>query len=336
MWKRRTCGQQITTIFDKKSRGGARLKFCTHSNYSAIITNNRKENTMNSISLAEIISQFRAFALENDVELPPSIHADGGNHRFKIAGKLNGYYRLHSNGVPCGFIQNWALHSEPLKWVCGSEFKEYSPEERRQYALEREQAERQRLAQQTVMHQNAANTAAALWAKATPAPPDHPYLQRKQILPHGAKVLNSSLVIPLYDEFLKLASLEFIADDGSKRFLKSGRKSGCFWWIGHQKTDPVMLAEGYATAASLHENTGLQTYIAFDAGNLAKVAQVIRRKRPAVQIVVAGDNDHSGKGQQAANDAAFAVDGLVSLPPELGTDWNDFYCAASNREASNG
>ena len=43
----------------------------------------------------------------------------------------------------------------------------------------------------------------------------------------------------------------------------------------------ALIAEGYATAASLHEATGLPVIVAFDAGNLLPVAQAIHKRYPA-------------------------------------------------------
>ncbi|MEQ1638656.1 MAG: toprim domain-containing protein [Methylococcales bacterium] len=275
------------------------------------------------MNIQEIIQQFKEAALDSGITLPDNIKADGQKHRFNIDGKPNGFYKLHPDGKPAGCFQNWKLHDKPINWKFDGEFKPFTVEERRQYALKRAAEEKKRQAEQAAIHQKAASIAVRVWQKATPAPVDYPYLVKKGVSPNGARILNDNLILPLYSEHLSLMSLEFIAPDGVKRFLKGGKKAGCFWWIG-QKTERVLLCEGYATACTLYESTRLQTYIAFDAGNLVKVAQVIRAKRPQVQIVICGDNDESGKGQEAAEQAAIAVDGLVSLPPELGTDFNDF------------
>ena len=56
---------------------------------------------------------------------------------------------------------------------------------------------------------------------------------------------------------------------------RPGQRKGAFL-IGNP--DRVLLAEGYATAASLHEATGLPVAVAFDAGNLMPVAQTAKYK----------------------------------------------------------
>lgn len=85
----------------------------------------------------------------------------------------------------------------------------------------------------------------------------------------------------------------------------------------------MLIAEGFATAASLHQHTGHQTFIAYDAGNLAKVAKIVRAKNPDAEIIIMGDNDESGTGQEAAKAAALACGGKYLIPPTIGYDWND-------------
>jgi phage/plasmid primase-like uncharacterized protein len=66
------------------------------------------------------------------------------------------------------------------------------------------------------------------------------------------------MAIPAYDTDGKLWSIQYIAEDGEKRFARESRKEGCFHVVG--STDPVgdlkraaaiVVAEGYANAATL-------------------------------------------------------------------------------------
>ena len=75
-------------------------------------------------------------------------------------------------------------------------------------------------------------------------------------------------------------SLQTIDADGGKLFMPGGRKRGCMFAIG-EPGDRIVIAEGFATGASIHEATGLCVAVAFDAGNLEPVAKAIRAKRPA-------------------------------------------------------
>jgi len=204
--------------------------------------------------------------------------------------------------------------------------KRESPYTEAERAAFREQCERDRQAL-IQAQQQAATKARKLWKRAIYADAGNGYLFRKQRQPHRTKTgdsggLQGVLIVPIYDGSLKLVNLQFIQADGTKRFLTGGQKSGCFWWLG-KKTTTVLIAEGFATAASLYEATGNQTFIAFDAGNLANVAKTVRAKNPDAEIIIMGDNDESGTGQKAAHFAALACGGKYLIPPVIGYDWND-------------
>ena len=49
----------------------------------------------------------------------------------------------------------------------------------------------------------------------------------------------------------------------------------------------MLIAEGYATAATLHELTGMPAIVAFNAGNLMPVAQTWRQLDPDRPIYIA-------------------------------------------------
>ena len=81
-------------------------------------------------------------------------------------------------------------------------------------------------------------------------------------------------------------------------------------------TDVVLIAEGYATAATLAEHTGLPVVVAFDAGNLKPVAEAIRKAHKHARILICADDDYlteketgTNPGCKAAKEAANAVDG---------------------------
>jgi putative DNA primase/helicase len=110
--------------------------------------------------------------------------------------------------------------------------------------------------------------------------------------------------------------LQFIDGEGNKRFLSGGRKRGCYFGIG-QPQGKICIAEGYATAASIHEATGYAVAVAFDAGNLRLVAEAIRQKFPGIEIILCADNDINTPGNPGlthAREAAAAVGGFVTFP----------------------
>ncbi|MCD8494042.1 MAG: toprim domain-containing protein [Alphaproteobacteria bacterium] len=107
-------------------------------------------------------------------------------------------------------------------------------------------------------------------------------------------------------------------------FLSGGRKKGCYFAIG-TPSNSLCIAEGYATAASIYESTGLPCAVAFDAGNLEAVALALRTKFPEIEITLCADNDANTPGNPGltkAREAAAACGALLAVPPVPG-DFND-------------
>ena len=84
--------------------------------------------------------------------------------------------------------------------------------------------------------------------------------------------------MPGYDSQGKLWTVQYIKADGAKRFAKGSRKHGCFHVVGAPNSAAalqkiavspvVVIAEGYATAATIAEQPNACMLAAFDSGNL--------------------------------------------------------------------
>ena len=184
----------------------------------------------------------------------------------------------------------------------------------------------------------AAIRAVRILAAAGPAPVDHPYVVRKQVAPLGLRCdARGHLIVPLQDSDGRVHSLETIARDGAKRFLAGGAKRGHFCVIGMDPgpmpapSGPILICEGWATGASLHIATGHTVIAAMDAGNLMPVAEALRARFPAADLVLVADNDEKpdrdgNPGVEAARKAALAIDGRLAVPESPG-DANDLFCA---------
>jgi phage/plasmid primase-like uncharacterized protein len=195
--------------------------------------------------------------------------------------------------------------------------------------IRKAKAERQRkeAEEQRRKHQQAAQQARKIINSAPFADASSAYCKLKQVQSHGAKKgHNDALIIPIYNANNELVNLQFIQADGTKRFLSGGQKKACFFVIG-EPTDTILIAEGFATGASLFEYFGQQTYVAFDAGNLEPVARIVRANNPGGEIIICGDNDLSGTGQTKARAAALAIGGKYLIPQTPGHDWNDAFTA---------
>lgn len=142
----------------------------------------------------------------------------------------------------------------------------------------------------------------------------------------GVTYRAGDVVVPLYDDTDALVNLQLINADGLKRTLKGGQVKGACHVIEGKKQagKRLWIAEGYATALTVHHLTGETVMVALSSVNLLSLASLARQKYPACQIVLAADRDLSGDGQTKAAAAAEACEGIVALPPIFG-DWNDAF-----------
>jgi len=164
---------------------------------------------------------------------------------------------------------------------------------------------------------------------------DHPYLVRKRIEPHGIKIDRAGrLVVPVSDNQGEILSYQTIDAEGNKRFLKGGKIEGGFYELrGNRKV--IFIGEGFATCASIHQATGFTTLVAFDCGNLAKVAKSAKEMFLGSRIVICADNDQFTEGNPGitkAKAAASLVFGEIVYPtfnesdlPSKPTDFNDLH-----------
>ena len=74
------------------------------------------------------------------------------------------------------------------------------------------------------------------------------------------------LLVPVFDG-AEIISVQTIPPEGKKLFQLGSRKKGGYFTIG-EPSDTIYICEGYATAATIHELTGGQVIVGFDAGNL--------------------------------------------------------------------
>ncbi|RCJ71014.1 primase-helicase zinc-binding domain-containing protein [Klebsiella pneumoniae] len=140
----------------------------------------------------------------------------------------------------------------------------------------------------------------------------------------GVAYRAGDVAVPLYDESGTLVNLQLINAEGLKRTLKGGQVKGACHLIDGQKQagKRLWIAEGYATALTVHHLTGETVMVALSSVNLLSLASLARQKHPACQIILAADRDLNGDGQTKAAAAAAACEGVVALPPVFG-DWND-------------
>lgn len=272
--------------------------------------------------------QLRQAMLAHGITPPDSIHLDGVLHRFKSStkgspgnGDKTGWYVCFGDGVPAGRFGCWRS-GEDVSFKADIGRVLTSADE---MAISRRAAEAKILrdAEKQKSQQVVSNTVEAIWAGCMGASPDHPYLARKGIKPNGARITGDGrLAVPLYDEDGVLSTLQYIDSDGGKLYHPGGATGGKFNIIGSTEEPGTMyVAEGFATAATIHEITGRPCVVAYSASNIVPV--VAQLHGIYKDIVIVADNDASGVGQKYAEQAS-AKYGVRMVMPLIQGDANDY------------
>jgi antirestriction protein ArdC/phage/plasmid primase-like uncharacterized protein len=259
---------------------------------------------------------------------------DGQKHRIRVetdkpsvkhqAG--SGYYVGYLDGHPAGFMKNYKT-GEELKWK--SDNHQLDPQEQAKIRAQAAEKQAARLAEQKQVQLATAERVSKQLECLQPITTATPYITKKGIQPHSGIFTDTqgkTTYIPAFDEDGKQWNMQYIQEDGTKRFAKDSRKEGCFHVVGGNidtlKSVPaIVLQEGYATAATISETTGFATVAAFDSSNLPKVAKVLHEKFPDKPIIIFGDDDRHlemtqgvNAGRTKALEAAEAVGGQAVFP----------------------
>lgn len=260
-----------------------------------------------------VLTQLQVEGLQVD-----SLDADGKVHRCRVEGskERKGWYLLHiwraSNGTEY-VVGSFGIWQGSNKNVIKVELsKDVAMDDSERAALKSRLAEdrKRAKAQRDAEAGRAARRAATVWAKALKVPPADKttdYLTRKGVQSYGLRYTESgALVIPIMNGRGDTKGLQFILPSHHPRAKSNGRdkeywpkgmsKTGHWYQIGSPYSGGVCLvAEGYATGATLHAATGLPVAIAFDAGNLLPVAQALQKSHRVERILICADDDYIQK-----------------------------------------
>jgi phage/plasmid primase-like uncharacterized protein len=254
---------------------------------------------------------------------------DGQRHRVQTEGdgkgELAGFYVGYLDGQPAGYVKNNRTGVE-VRWKA----KGYHLAATQRDALKAEFVAKleERAAAQADRHEATADRLTRQIAALVPVRTPLGYLRTKRIQAHPGvwtDKAEKTLYVPAFDVSGKQWTTQYIHEDGTKRFAKDSRKEGCFHAVNGMaaldKASVVLVAEGYATAATLAEATGHAAVAAFDCGNLVHVALAIRQKYPSKTILIAGDNDAAvesergiNPGRAGAQEAARCIDAKAVFP----------------------
>jgi DNA primase traC len=270
------------------------------------------------------VMQSMGFLIEGDHPI-----MDGRWHRVKVEGDkrgaMSGSYVIYLDGRPAGYIKNFRT-GEERRWKVRGHVMSPGDRARLQAEASARAAERE-LAKRNAQ-QAAAQRVRNQVARLMPIRKPTPYLLAKGIGVHDGILTDhegKDTYIPAFDADGNQWTMQYIAQDGAKRFAKGARKTGCFHPVGGMKAleqaPVIVVAEGYATAATLSEALGQTVVVAFDSGNLLSVARALHQKYPDRPVVIAGDDDRHleltqgiNPGRVKAEAAAAAVGGQAWFP----------------------
>jgi len=277
---------------------------------------------------------------------PPNI-IPGEIIRFPAIGKPNSnrsaWAMLFIDGQ-AGVVGDW-ITGEKYNWFAESE--NLSKQDKNKMIARIVEIQAKAEIERSKQGETASNEAFNIWQQSEPVklPCNHLYVVNKSIDPWGARLHGKHLIIPVYEMFKKLVSLQSIAPNGFKKFLKGGKTKDCFCVIHHLdisqhfndvfKQVEILICEGWATGCSLYQAIGRPVFVAFNANNLMGVAKYVRAQFPKKQIIVCADNDQFTAGNPGLTKAKQAADGINALwvypdftdfgNPTSATDFNDYF-----------
>jgi putative DNA primase/helicase len=279
-----------------------------------------------SISIADLQQECINHMAENGLAPSEPIMTDGKIHRYSIDSKKNKpdeWYVAHEATSPSGYqylnctYGTYSGSKGQLRYDYKSfEKSKLSYEEKKELREEWKKNQQEVERQIKIKHDNAAVDADKLWEESANESPSDEYLayiNAKGIKPsllsikygHNPKRY-SSIIIPLRNIDGAIRSLQFISMGSGKSyksFFTGGEVQGNFHTLGTiVDGQPIIIVEGFATGASVHEATGQTTVVAFSAHNLKNVIPNLKKRYPSSSITIAGDSDEAGR--KAAEETA--------------------------------
>lgn len=305
-----------------------------------------------SDSFESVIDQMGAAGI--DGLLASDLISDGLLHRFQPQDSKSktAWYRLFEYHAKDGSILlygrfgDWRFHGpEGIKVEPPDRFR-LSDAEREEFRKIRDRKQRVARNKKRDQARRAALRAKRLWDRLSDKG-ESPYLVRKSIQGYGARYSpKKALVIPLVDMGDALHGLQVIhaepvkvkgGDEVEKQFFPYGMDPrGHFHLIGKIPASGrvvIVVCEGYATGASIHQASGWPVVVAFNAGNLSPVVKAFRDTYSKAEIFIAADDDFLttkpivNPGVTLARKAAKTHRAVVIVPSFKNRDkqkWTDF------------
>jgi antirestriction protein ArdC/phage/plasmid primase-like uncharacterized protein len=289
--------------------------------------------------------QFADFIREMGGDLQGRVpEMDGKMHRIPEiggqAGNKNIAYVGYLDDVPAGYVKNF--RGAEQRWKLAGVM--LTDADRVRLGKEGLEKKAQREKERQELYAQKARESQEITREFATATGQETYFTGKgiSITNPGVKIdTKGNIVVPLVDVDGKQWSHQSLQTNGFKQFFKDSRLQGTFALIGAESVrdlkGEILLAEGYSTAATIHEVTGKPVVVSTTSNNLKHVATALRDRHPNQAIYIMADDDRylieQGKmnaGQVKAKEAAETVGGHVispyfdgAKPDKSSTDFND-------------
>lgn len=296
------------------------------------------------VNYDDVISQLTAAGLIID-------HLETGRmRRVRVEGsrERKGWYSIHElqkedgDTILVGSYGIWQGSSNNAQKI---ELKKQNLTEEQKSALKTRLAEDRKRAEANRQREiaRAAHAAQRAWDTYLPTG-ESEYLTRKGIQPFGVRFTSAgAVVVPMQDNSARIYGIQLIYPNGHHKKKKTGRDKdfwpagmamrGHYHIIGGTPHKVLLVAEGYATAATLHQASGYPVAVAFNANNLQPVAENLRKRYRGIKLLICADDDYltdGNPGVTCAQAAALAVSGewvkpvfTVDRDGKKLTDFND-------------
>ena len=256
--------------------------------------------------------------------------ATGELVRFRCEGdrknRRNGWARMYLDCIPAGTFGHWRLGINST-WSGHGDGRKLSPAEERQLKSEAMQARLRAKRELEKQQRRARSEVCEAWDQGRRADPSHAYLTAKGLKPFGVLQQGDDLLVPMLDQSWRIWNVQRIKPNGFKLFYKGARTAGLFWPHGLVNKDgrasdgPIVVAEGYATAAAIWSHgPPCGVVAAMSAKNLKATAATMRAVYPDRELIVAADDDchlAENTGLMLAREAAQAVGARLATPQPL-------------------
>ena len=301
-------------------------------------------NTSQDLFVAE--QMFRDFLASNGHPLAGNINYNSNEFHClpcPHGEKTDARYKVYSDGVISGYFKCWHCGIEDD--FCSKKKNDISSAEWIVHNERLKGAKRQEELDTKKRYKECAQLARAIFSSAIEVDATQEgYLSKKKVQSYGLKIVDKenehtksahcypgTLLIPCYNAENELVNLERIYSDASKgkyqkRPLTGAERSGAFYILGGitDQTRTVLIAEGYSTAAILHEALGYPTVITFNCGNIIAVVKLLREKYPAPHFLIAADDDRweenekiRSSGEKAAKKACSEISNISYTLPDF-------------------